>query len=368
MLYSSGIGTYVYYVLLGLLESMPEVSFEILLSKENINSERGAKLLNFSNTEVTEITADIYTISEQIEIYKKINNTNLYWTPHYNVPLFLKNKVKRLVTIHDVYHLAYIDELSIAKKIYAKILMKKAVMSNKIVTVSKFSKDEIIKYTGCKSDKIEVIYNGINTNNSTINNETEHELILKNPLLNEQYIIFVGNVKPHKNLKLLVEAFAQLKKNQSNTDLKLVIVGKKEGFITGDADLFQKIDKIPQLKNEVFFTGWIEDNVLKLYYKYAKLLVFPSYYEGFGLPPLEAMSIQCPVVSSNAACMEEINENAALYFDPYSVTQLLEALNALLVDDGLANQFVEEGNKRIQFFTWKKSIKAHEKLITSMLN
>ena len=367
MLYSSGIGTYISHVLLGLVERMPQINFELLLHPNLVDTERGKKLLNNQHVSKILLNAEIYTIAEQIEIYHKINNSQLYWSPHYNVPLFLKKPLMRLVTIHDVYHLAYKHELSLAKKIYAKVLMQKAVKSEKIITVSNFSKDEIVKYTHCDPSKIDVIYNGIESTAAISSQANKTKVTTGNPLLKEQYIIYVGNVKPHKNLTLLIDSFAQLKNDKRYEDLRLVIIGKKEGFITGDAELFQKIESMPQLKNELFFTGWIEDDELKAFYANAQLLVFPSVYEGFGLPPLEAMSMQCPVASSNAACMQEINGKAALYFDPTSVTQLSEAISSILQDAALKQKLLEAGKDRSQQFTWEKSIEAHEKLIASMI-
>jgi len=367
MLYSSGIGTYIFNVLSGLIETMPEISFEVLLSSADINSLRGAKLLGYSNVKAIEIIANIYTISEQFELYYKVRNTNLFWSPHYNVPLFLSKNIKRLVTIHDVYHLAFKNELSLAKRIYAKVLMQKAVRSDMIITVSKFSKEEIIKYTNSESGKIEVIYNGIEKDLGKETKTVSDTNKFSNSIVKERYLIYVGNVKPHKNLKILVDAFTFLKHEKDYQALKLVIVGKKEGFITNDKELFEKLDNMPQILDDILFTGWIEDSMLKELYNHAEILVFPSIYEGFGLPPLEAMSMSCPVISSDAACMKEINGEAVLYFNPKSVEQLKVAIASILNNNGLKNKLIEKGKKRTEFFTWENSVMAHKKLISSLI-
>jgi len=254
---------------------------------------------------------------------------------------------KRIVTIHDVYHLAFYDTLSFKQKLYAKFMINQAVKKSDIIlTVSEFSKNEIIKYTNTKKN-IEVIYNAINFNKfKAIKSDFEN---LKDKYnLPKDFILFVGNVKPHKNLKRLLLAIKDL-------DINLVIVGKRDGFITGDNDISNIIKK-HNLEKKVFFTGYVDDGDIPSIYNLAKLFVFPSLYEGFGIPPLEAQACGCPVVCSNVASLPEVGgEKSVIYCNPYDTVDVKEKIELVLDDEELQNDLRSRGFENIKRFSWKKS-------------
>ncbi|MFK5953154.1 MAG: glycosyltransferase family 1 protein, partial [Desulfobacterium sp.] len=175
------------------------------------------------------------------------------------------------------------------------------------------------------------------------------------------YFLFVGNVKPHKNLTRLLEAFELL---PSNISQELIIVGKKEGFITHDS-MVEK--KAVSMKQRVHFTGYVDNELLHQYFVHADALIFPSLYEGFGLPPLEAMACGCPVLVSNAASLPEVCGDAAIYFDPYSIKDMADKIKHLLSDKALQDKMRIKGLERAKKFTWKKSALETAKTIEELL-
>ncbi|WP_270606142.1 glycosyltransferase family 4 protein [Bacillus mobilis] len=351
MIGASGIGVYIQNILPFIVRELPQYEFILLGKKEELSD-----LLELENTRVVECSSGIYSLSEQWEIRKKLpKDIDLFWAPHYNVPLLYRGKL--LVTIHDVFHLAMPEFVKgIEKKIYAKFVFnhikKKA---SAIMTVSEFTKNEIVKYIGIEKNIINVIYNGVEE--SWFNNEET--------FLNEEsnkYLIYVGNVKPHKNLSRLLEAFNLLKDTIPHD---LIIVGKQEGFITGDNNITQQAKK---LEGRIKFTGAISDQALKRYVKNAEALIFPSLYEGFGLPPLEAMASNTPVIASNIIPVREVCQDAAIYFDPLNVEEMAEKILTVVTNESLARELIIKGNYRAQYFNWKNSAQKVVEVIEEVLS
>ena len=282
MINHSGIGTYIRNLIPYFIEKYDTV----LLGDPD-------ELIGFNAKNIISLKSKIYSIAEQIELFRKVPKCELFWSPHYNIPLLPIMSNHRVVTIHDVYHLAFYNELSRKQKIYAKLVINAAVkLSDKVITVSTFSKNEIIKYTGCKPGVIAVVYNGVDQfKKDTFNRDVN--AVYNLPL---NYILFVGNVKPHKNLKVLLKAYLLLS-DELKQQYKVVIVGKRDGFLTGDEELTRWINTHPEIQADIVFTGYVANDDMDVIYQNASLFVFPSVYEGFGLPPLEAMLNNCPVIA-----------------------------------------------------------------------
>lgn len=349
----SGIGTYLQMVLPHICKTYKT----ILLGDPSILSDLSpiAKILPFH--------IPIYSISEQLAFNKIVPKSDLFWSPHFNVPLLGIKCKKRVVTIHDVYHLAFYKELSIKQKIYARLVMGAAVRnSDKIITVSEFSKDELIRHAGCKSSKIQVIYNGVNQENCD-----QNSIYVRNKYkLPDAYILFVGNVKPHKNLKTLLRSYLLLKED-IQAKYKVVIVGKRDGFLTGDEELTRWINLTPAIQKSLLFTGFVANEDLNVIYKNASLFIFPSIYEGFGLPPLEAMLNSCPVLASKSSSIPEVCGDAALYFNPFSETDLSEKISLILTNDELRQNLILRGSEQIRLFNWKESAVNHIKAFNELI-
>lgn len=319
--------------------------------------------VEYPNVKVVEMSAPIYSLKEQFLLYSKVPKCDIFWSPHFNIPMLPIKARYRVVTIHDAYHLAFYDQLSIFQKIYAKFFLNGALTkSHKVVTVSDFSKSEILKYTSEKFEsKIRSIHNGVSgTLQKKQNNVVEQTVEIQ-----KNFILLVGNVKPHKNLKRAILAFKKvINQNIASvpSNLMLTIVGKKDGFINGDSDIQTMFVNDAELSNRIIFTGHVSDLELENLYKNALCLIFPSIYEGFGFPPLEAMVFGCPTITSNAASMPEVCGDATLYFDPYDIDDMAQKITEILSSDQLRNEMVEKGYEQTKKFTWDISAKKHVEL------
>jgi glycosyltransferase involved in cell wall biosynthesis len=356
MINHSGIGTYMKNLInalagdykLILLGNPPEI-------KKHIKTEE-IEIINFQ--------PPIYSVSEQVKYPLNIPECDLYMSTHYNIPLFPIKAKKRIVIIYDMNHFAFYDQLSAAKKVYTKLMMNGAIkLSDTIITISEFSKSEIIKYLNVNNNKIKVVHFGIDPDIIRTELKKDVSLSVKGP---EKYLLFVGNVKPHKNLINLLRAFEILLK--SGSDYKLVIAGKKEGFITGDKAVFELVEENKLLNQNVIFTGHVENGELYNYYKNASVFVFPSLYEGFGIPPLEAMICSCPVIASHLASIPEICGDAVLYINALDPADIAEKINLLIEDKSLRNELVHKGYLQVDRFPLTKFSHNLKEVIKEVIN
>lgn len=256
------------------------------------------------NVEIEDCTVKTFSLKEIFRfpqiLLKKINSCDIYYSPYCNVPG--KIRIPIYTTIHDV---VFLDVPGLASKtgtFIRKLCYLYAVSkSKKIFTVSEFSKERIIYHLKCRKDVV-VTYNAVPE--WFINKD---EKILEDK---KDYLLFVGNIKKHKGLTVLLDAFLEAKKNGFSGSLK--IVGNAENFRTNDTEVLQKIQEAPE--NTVQFTGKISDAELKTLYASALRLVQPSFYEGFGMPPLEAMSLGTKVILSDIPVFKEIYRDFPVEF------------------------------------------------------
>jgi len=347
MINASGIGTYIKNVVPLVINELDGVNFTLLGNLKEL------ELIDKKVNKV-EFTSPIYTPREQLEFLKKVpKETSLLWVPHINIPIFYRKKL--LVTVHDIFHIANPDYVKgLHRKLYAKTLYKSVRNhAEAIICVSEFTKKEFCKLLHHDKNNIYTIHNGIDP--------SWRDIPKMSRLHEKPYLLFVGNVKPHKNLKNLLIAY---KKVMNNIPHDLVIVGKKEGFITGDNEILKMAEP---LGSRVHFTGFVSDNELKQYYKSADALVFTSFYEGFGLPPLEAMACGCPVISSNAASLPEVCGDAASFVNPYEPDDIADKIRLLTHDQDLRKQLISKGLERINLFSWRKSAKKTSSVIERVL-
>jgi glycosyltransferase involved in cell wall biosynthesis len=322
------------------------------------------------SSRVMECSSRIYTLSEQFELARNVpGKCDLFWSPHYNVPLLPTRAKKRLVTIHDVFHLAFFHTLSLKQKVYARLMFDASVrLSNKIITDSQFSKSEIVRYTGADASRIRVVLCGIDKKTFKVIETMDKLKHLKSCYnLPDRFILFVGNLKPHKNLANLLKAFDILVR-QKAVDCGLVIAGKKEGFISEDNELRTILENNADLRKRVVLTGYIEDRDVPLIYNLASVSVLPSLYEGFGLPPLESMACGCPAVVSDIPSIREVCGDAAYYVDPYDVENIADGLCRTLNDENLRTDLLSKGAERIKLFSWESSAAELIRIFTEVMD
>lgn len=273
--------------------------------------------------------------------------------PTYYDPYFLKNIINKpfIVTFHDMIHEKLSSQFEDLKSDTRIFDNKKRLLehSAKVIAISETTKQDIIEIFGVDSEKIEVIYHG-NSLSSTIINY--------NRIVNEDYILFVGNRSIYKNFNFFVTAIADL---LVNNNLKLICAGGGD-FTQKELSLLKSLN----IQNQVVFKMIINDYVLANYYEHALFFCFPSLYEGFGIPVLEAFACGCPVLLSNGGSLPEIGGDAALYFESTNKDSLLSEANKLLSDEYLRKNLVVKGNARLKQFSWDKSYQAHLKVYESV--
>jgi glycosyltransferase involved in cell wall biosynthesis len=334
---ASGIGTYIKNIIPLLLNK-----FNVILL---VNFDEMSNYSWIDKVDIIDTRTKTLTIVEQFVLPFKIPKCDYFWSPQYNIPVFFINANQRIVTIHDLYHLAFKD-VSVKQKLYARLMVNIAIwLSNYIFTVSNKSKQEIKKYTKTKKE-ISITYNAIDNNSfKKITNENILLKIKNKYNLPNKFLLFVGNIKPHKNLKNLLFAM-------QNIDCHLVIVGSSN-LRTNDKEVLNTIDT---LKDKVIFTNYVDDYDLPAIYNLATIFVFPSLYEGFGIPPMEAQSCHTPVLCSDIEVLREVYQDSVLYFDPADIINMSKIINNLLNNKQLQNELVSKGLKNIHHFSWQKSV------------
>jgi glycosyltransferase involved in cell wall biosynthesis len=357
MLLASGIGTYLRN-LLPLIEQGP---FKMRL----VIDEAAAKQLPWLTRFDLIITSlPIYSIEEQIKLPLLIPKCDIFWSPHYNIPILPAACRRRLVTVHDANHLALSKNLTFSQRLYAKIVMKSAVLrSNKIITVSQFSKKELCKRLKVRPEKIEVILPGVDRKIYQPLEDGFSGQVRKQYRLPEKYFLFVGNVKPHKNLLGLLKGFLQI--TDTVDDVHIVVVGKRKEFLHNDHES-ETFANHPKLLGKVHFLGFVDDERLPSLYRMAMAVIIPSFYEGFGLPAIEAMSSACAVAASKAASLPEVCSDAAVYFDPHRPEEIGQVLKQLAVRNELVKELKEKGLKRSKEFCWEKCALGHIEVLESL--
>lgn len=329
---ASGIGVYLRTVVRQLLDHHPDFRISLI-----------------GGDEVPGVVAHypcrspIYSLSEMVELpLRAPRSTDVFWSPNYNAPLVSPGRL--VVTVHDANHLAMPHLLdSSLKRAYARVMFRNVSRrASRVIAVSRFTADELVTHAGIDPGRIRVIHSGIGA-------EWRETAPAERPVAGP-YLLFVGNVKPHKNLGRLLQAFGTLAGRIPHT---LVVVGKREGFLTPDRDLLAQAET---LGSRVLFTGEVSTDALRGYYQNADLLVYPSLYEGFGFPPLEAMALGVPVAASRTASIPEVCGDAVAYFDPRSVADMAQVIARTLGDENLRARLRDAGREQSRRYSWPVAV------------
>ena len=263
-----------------------------------------------------------------------------------------------VMTVHDV-----LDHMSRARQksgfrrsVHFHLTRRVLTGAARIIAVSQFTKSELEKLFGIPSEHVEVIYNAVDERflhgHAT---RADKDLIEQRYQVNYPFLLYAGRISPHKNLVRIIEAFsalkAELEKENRLPDLKLIIIGDE---LSKHPDLRRTVIK-SGVQNDVRFLGFVPIDVLRIFYDAAKIFVFPSLYEGFGLPPLEAMVHGTPVVTSNTSSLPEVVGNAAVLVNPENVFEIRRALHRVLADQPLRDKMKERSYQQSQQFSWQKS-------------
>ncbi|HVZ59059.1 MAG TPA: glycosyltransferase family 1 protein [Patescibacteria group bacterium] len=289
-----------------------------------------------------------------VSLYFKKDKPDVFFSPAHYAPRF--SPVPTVVSIMDLafFHFPeYFTKKDLTQlHSWTRYSAKKA---RAIITISNASKNDIIKEYGVPGERVHVIYPGIKTLTSLAPHIYPMQEMQTKYNLSKNYILFVGTLQPRKNIARLIEAFSllQQQKGQSVADLQLVIVGKK-GW------KYEDILAAPKkfgVEDKVRFLDFVPDEELVMLYQNAVCFAFPSLYEGFGLPILEAMRLECPVLTSNVSSMPEAGGEAALYVDPENVKDMSTQLYKIVTDDKLRKTMIAKGREQVKKFSWEKAAK-----------
>lgn len=341
-----------------------DFTYVVFLSSVNYDS---FEIKEGDNVEKVKTNCYWYTIKEQFYMpyYFYKAKLDLVHIPHFNVPVFCFKKF--VVTIHDLILTRYPTRrastksalIYFLKNIAYRLVIKSALKrSEKIITVSNFSKQDIVNEFKIKADKIELTYEGVSSLEENKDNDFIQKLdnseksFIDN--LPDKFIFYVGSAYPHKNLESLLNVFKRLKDEKNS--LKLILVGKPDYFYNRLKEKAINLGVCSQdntQNSNVIFSGYVSDRELKTLYKKAKAFIFPSLYEGFGLPPLEAISNDCLVLSSNKASLPEILGEGVVYFNPEDENDIYEIISKIY-DDDLIVKLKEISKEFIKKYTWTK--------------
>lgn len=319
-----------------------------------------------SKSKIIEVDAPIYSLKEQTNFLKAINRENLdlmHFT-HFNRPIFYNRP--SIITIHDLTPIYFPGKKrnSFIEQVAYRFVLKQALKrANKIIAVSNFTNNDLIRHYPFVKDKVEVIYLGADDKLIKRLAVSVQGIGTKRcTLCPKPYLLYVGVWREHKNILGLIQAFENVKSETNSKfqipNLQLILVGKPD-------PIYKEVElaaKNSPYKKDIIIMGYVNDEDLSILYQNATALVFPSFYEGFGLPGLEAMAMSCPVVCSNTASLPEILGDAALYFDPYNINDMVDKINELLNNEKLKKELIEKGRKQVLQYSWYKTAEETLKL------
>jgi glycosyltransferase involved in cell wall biosynthesis len=302
-----------------------------------------------------------FSLSSYFELHQLLKRfrCDLLHVPH----LFWKPQAipcPYVVTVHDLLdHMYRANSHSTVKRnMHFRFTKRVLHHAARIFAVSQFSKKDTERLFQVRPEKIEVIYNAIDERFLQGHaSQTERQFIAERYQVNYPFLLYAGRISPHKNIVRIIEAFAALKaelaKEQQFEDLKLIIIGDE---VSKHPDLRRAVVK-GRVQEDVRFLGFVPIDVLRIFYDQAKIFVFPSLYEGFGLPPLEAMAFSTPVVTSNTSSIPEVVGNAAVMVNPENVFEIMKALHRVLLDQGVRDKLKARGLLQVQKFSWEASVR-----------
>jgi glycosyltransferase involved in cell wall biosynthesis len=276
---------------------------------------------------------------------------HLFWMPR-TLPC------SYVITVHDVLEHMYRahDRSNLRRSLHFQLTRRVLKGASRILAVSKYTKGEIEKLFGIPGPRIEVVYNAIDERFLRGHaSDTDRQVLAERYLVTYPFLLYAGRISPHKNLVRIIEAFsalkAELEKESRFPDLKLIIIGDE---LSKHPDLRRTVIR-GGVQNDVRFMGFVPIEMLRVFYDAAKIFVFPSLYEGFGLPPLEAMAHGTPVITSNTSSLPEVVGNAAVLVNPENVFEIMRALLRVLLDQTVREKFKQRGYEQAKKFSWDAS-------------
>lgn len=330
-----------------------EVRYHLLVNDMELSKKI---FYGIENIDFIEMKSKFLSIKEQFELPKIINSFKgdvIFHSTSFVSSPFIKKKM--IMTIHDLNHIRFPEFYTPFHKYYYKYIVRSSANKcKKILTVSEFAKKELIEWLNCSNDKIIVTYNGIDESFKEEKNVENLNQVRKKYNLPDKFILYIGNQKPHKNVITLIRSMSLV----DDKNLKLIINGRLS------EECYKECVRL-NIENKIKCIGFVDEKDLSILYSLAKVFIFPSLYEGFGLPPLEAMACGCPTIVSNAASLPEVVKDGAVVFDVLDYKDLSNKINDLKNNN--VNSLSIKGKKVSNYYKWKKcyneTLKAYKLLI-----
>jgi glycosyltransferase involved in cell wall biosynthesis len=339
MAHDGGIGTYLQNLVPRIAAARPEWNFTVF---GDASALRALGWHAHPNVRLLDQRAPIYSIREQLVLPLRVGQAALYWAPNYNTPLLLRHPL--VVTVHDVNHVALPELLGgRLRRVYARLLLTRALRrARQVIFDSEFTRQEAARILG-EGAIGTVVHLGVSDDW-----RTAREAAPRRPMP-EPYFLYVGNVKRHKNVPFLLRAFARAAEELPTH--RIVLIGRREGLHADPA----VTHALAQLGDRALYLGEINRRTVQQYVVHAEALVTASLYEGFGLPPLEAMAAGCPCVVSRAGSLPEVCGDAALYGDPRDEQSFANAMIRVAKGGDLRASLVARGYAQAALFNWDRS-------------
>src|SRR5713101_1836059 len=352
-----GVGTYIRNVVRTLGKLDRENKYLLIGSPAKVK-EIGSLPPNFHTVPLMEPERSVQSYRQFRAILKRFECDLVHIPNLFSIPRALP--CPYVMTVHDMLeHMSRAREQNgFWRSLHFQLTKQVLRGAARIFAVSNFTKAEIEKLSDIPSQRIEVVYNAIDERflhgHAT---PADRQLIVERYQVTYPFLLYAGRISPHKNVVRMIEAFSALKteleKDQAYPDLKLIIIGDD---LSGNPDLRRTVVR-SGVQNDVRFLGFVPIEVLRTFYDQAKIFVFPSLYEGFGLPPLEAMASGTPVVTSNVSSLPEVAGGAAVLVDPYDPRSIADGIECVLGDKSLRTELREKGLARARQFSWEASVK-----------
>jgi glycosyltransferase involved in cell wall biosynthesis len=352
-----GVGTYIRNVVRTLGRLDHETTYFLIGAPAKVK-EIGPLPANFHTVAMANPEHSLKSYREFRAMVKRLDCDLVHIPNLFSVPRRLS--CPYVMTVHDI-----LDHLSRARErpgfmrsLHFQLTKRALSRAARIFAVSNFTKLEMEKLFNISPGRIEVVYNAIDERLLRGHaNSAERQLIVERYQVTYPFLLYAGRISPHKNVVRMIEAFsalkAELEKDQLFPDLKLIIIGDD---VSGNPDLRRTVIR-SGVQHDVRFLGFVPIEVLRTFYDAAKIFVFPSLYEGFGLPPLEAMAHGTPVVTSNVSSLPEVVGNAAVLVHPENVFEIMRALHRVLLDQPLREKMKERSYRQAAKFSWEKSVR-----------
>jgi glycosyltransferase involved in cell wall biosynthesis len=363
-----GVGTYIRNIVRTLGRLDHETTYLLLGAPAKVK-EIGPLPPNFQTVPIAGPERSLKSYREFRAVVKRLECDLVHIPNLFSVPRALS--CPYVMTVHDILeHLSRArEQTGVLRSLHFQMTKRALRGAARIFAVSNFTKLEIEKLFNIPSGRIEVVYNAIDERLLQGHaNPADRQLIVERYQVTYPFLLYAGRISPHKNVGRMIEAFSALKteleKDQMFPDLKLIIIGDD---VSGNPDLRRTVIR-SGVQNDVRFLGFVPIEVLRTFYDAAKIFVFPSLYEGFGLPPLEAMAHGTPVVTSNVTSLPEVVGNAAVLVHPENVFEIMRALHRVLLDQPLREKMKERSYRQAEKFSWDKSVRRILQVYQQVLN